>query len=446
MEKGVVYICHHIDTEGPLWEIISELFQRLELIFGIKLDPTYENLQLLQEGKIELPNDIKEDVALVVDSHTIGFKRNWGMIEEMLYRIMNASFRNQIVDSFGGGWVYNWHIMDHVGFSSINPRHRDYGYHNILDFYQYMIKVTNSIEDAIHWHFHPVPLRKEANIPSSSYDNSMPILLDIITHRLIDRNIFPVVNRAGFHTERIDSNLFLEQWIPFDPSSQSVDEGGQPKSQRDLINGRYGDWRGAPTDWSLYHPDFYDWRKEGKMNRWVGRVLNMKSRHRNINIEEIEKAFISARNGKNVYLGITNHDWREMSIEINEFREILSEVIIKYPDVKFKFSETVNAFRNVIGYSSEDINNDRLKLECSVNDNILTVNVVNGTLFGPQPYLAIKTKLGEYFHDNFDFYEVGKIYTYVFDAYTIPLNQLECIKVASNDKYGNQCIVTIPFN
>ena len=40
----------------------------------------------------------------------------------------------------------------------------------------------------------------------------------------------------------------------------------------------------------------------------------MKARHRNINGEEIEKAFIKAENGENVYLGIANHDWREMAV------------------------------------------------------------------------------------------------------------------------------------
>ena len=108
MEKGVVYICHHIDTEGPLWEVISELFNRLKLIFGIDLEPTYENLEKLQNGEIEVPEEIKESLALTVDPHTVGFKRNWGMIEEMLYRIMSPEFRNKMKDSLGGGWIYNW--------------------------------------------------------------------------------------------------------------------------------------------------------------------------------------------------------------------------------------------------------------------------------------------------------------------------------------------------
>lgn len=440
MEKGIVYICHHIDTEGPLWEAISELFDRLKLIFGIELEPTYENLEKLQKGEIEVPEEIRESLALTVDPHTVGFKRNWGMIEEMLYRIMSPEFRKEMKDSFGGGWIYNWHIMDHVGFGPVNPRHRDCGYHNVLDFYKYMIEMTHSQQDSIHWHFHPIPFYKECNIPATSFDNCMPVLLDIITHRLIDRNMFPVVNRAGFHTERIDANFFLEQWIPFDPSCQSVSEDQQPHGQKDLVNGRYGDWRMAPSDWSLYHPDFYDWRQKGNMKRWIARILNMKSRHRNITVEEIEKAFVKGQNGENVYLGITDHDWREMSAEVDDFREKLKVVIEKYPDVKFKFSETVDAFRAVIGYTKDEIETNKVDMTCELNGNILGVTITNGEPFGPQPYLAIKTKSGDYFHDNFDFQKPKNTYSYVFDSYTIPVEKLDRVVVAVNDKYGNQCI------
>lgn len=445
MKTGTVYICHHIDTEGPLWEPITELFDRLKLIFDINLEPTYDNLQKLQNGKIPLDKEIKDSVLKTVDPHTLSFKRNWGQIEEMLLRIMDDKFRNQFKDSFGGGWIYNWHIMDHVGFGEINPRHRDYGYGNIYDFYKYIIDITNSKNDAIHWHFHPIPFRKEANIPATSYDNSMHVLLDIITHRLIDKNVFPVVNRAGFHSERIDSNFFLEQWIPFDPSNQSVEEQFQPKGQKDLENGRYGDWRGAPTDWDLYHPDIYDWRKKGNMNRWIARILNMKARHRNISEYEIEKAFVKAQRGENVYLGITDHDWREMSEEIDDFRAKLKIVSAKYPDVCFKYSESVDAFRNVIGYTKEEITDNKLELIGSFENNVLKVKTINGMLFGPQPYLSIKTKTGEYYHDNFDFQEKG-VFTYTFDSYTIKMDEIEIIKVAGNDKYGNQCIITLSPN
>jgi len=440
---GIVYIVHHIDTEGPLWENIEELFDRIKVIFGIDLTPTYENLEKLQNGQIDFPLSIKQEIALVVDPHTIGFKRNWGMIEEMLYRIMNPSFRNQISDSFGGGWIYNWHVMDHVGFGPDNPRHRDMGHHNIFDFYTYIIKNTNSLQDRIHWHFHPIPFYKQANIMATSYDNSISALHQILCRRLIDKNWFPVVNRAGFHAERADSNLFLEQWIPFDPSNLAVEDSEQPKHQKDQTNGRFADWRGAPTDWSIYHPSLYDWRLKGNANRVIARILNMKARHRNISIEEIEKAFIKASNGENVYLGITNHDWREMAIEIDGFREMLQIVAKRFPEVKFQFAETVDAFRKVIGYTTEETEKNKLTLNVSLVNDTINVETLQGEIFGPQPYLAFKTKNGDYFHDNFDSQISRQSFSYVFDEYTIPLKNVESIAVASNDKYGNTFIKRI---
>lgn len=442
-KSGIVYIVHHVDTEGPLWENIEELFDRIKVIFGIDIEPSQENLEKLQKGQIDMPLGIKEEIAVAVDPHTIGFKRNWAMIEEMLNRIMIPSYRNQLKDSFGGGWVYNWHVMDHVGFGPDNPRHRDIGHHNILDFYTSIIKNTKSNQDRIHWHFHPLAFYKQANIMATNYDYSINTIHQIICRRLIDKNMFPVVNRAGFHVERPDSNLFLEQWIPFDPSNLAVEEGEQPKHQKDQINGRFADWRGAPTDWSLYHPNLYDWRLPGNANRFIARILNMKARHRNINIEEIEKAFIKASNGENVYLGITNHDWREMTVEIDEFREMLMIVSEKYPDISFKFSESVEAFRQVIGYSDEEIEKNALKLNISLSDNLLSVETLNGEIFGPQPYLAIKTKSGEYFHDNFDFQIPYRSFSYTFDEYTIALDNIESIAIASNDKYGNTIIKKI---
>jgi hypothetical protein len=444
MNKGTIFIVHHIDTEGPLWENISELFTRLKLIFDIDIEPSYENLKKLQNGEIIVDPKIINELNLAIDPHTINFKRNWHEIEAMLYHIMSNEFRDQMKDSFGYGWIYNWHIMDHVGFIE-NPRHRDMGYLNIFDFYSDIIQLTKSYQDTVNWHFHPISFNKKAHIPATSFDNSMYELHQIICRRLIERNWFPIVNRAGFHTERVDANFFLEQWMPFDPSNISVDNDMLPQNQKDLSIGRYGDWRGAPTDWSIYNPCIYDWRKKGNCNRVIARVLNLKSRHRSINYAEIEKAFIKASNGENVYLGIVNHDWRDMSIEIDEFRKLLSDVILKYPDISYKFSRTIEAFRAVIGYSNEECVRSAIDFSVGITNNVLNVSITNGEFFGPQPYLAIKTKDGQYFHDNFDFHEFKKSFTYVFDNYTIPLNMIDIICIASNDKFGNSTIKRIGF-
>jgi len=71
------------------------------------------------------------------------------------------------------------------------------------------------------------------------------------------------------------------------------------------------------------------------------------------------------------------------------------------------------------------------------------VDTLKGEIFGPQPYLEFKTKSGDYFHDNFDFLQPKRSFSYFFDEYTVPLINIESISVASNDKYGNTFIKKI---
>jgi len=438
--KGTVYICHHVDTEGPLYESLEDLFWRIKLICDIDLLPTSENLEKLQNGLIDVDKAKQIELKSIIDPHSINFLGDWGQIDSMLDKILKPQFRNKLVGSDGLGWIYNWHIMDHVGFTGLNPRNRDLGYLRVFNFYEEKLRTLGCTQDKLHWHFHPVSFFKDAHIPATSYDNSMHEIHQIITRRVIEKEWFPIVNRAGFHTVRFDSNIFLEQWIPFDPSNQAVSFDNEPKQQKDLINGRFGDWRTSPTDWRIYNPSYRDWRKIGGMNRYIARVLNMKSRHRNINREEIKSAFKMAKAGENVYLGVTNHDWRDMSVEIDDFRSLLADVIIEYPNVNYVFSDSVSAFRKVL-FKDDQFDIKRIKLKTWMESNRLFVKVVNGETFGPQPYLAIKTTDEKYFHDNFDFVEnASNFFSYTFDEYTLDIKKVSKIGVASNDRFGNQSI------
>jgi hypothetical protein len=436
---SVVYIVHHIDTEGPLYESVGETFKRITEITGktLSLNPTKENLKKVQSGEIEhLEKEDIEKIKIITNPHLLNYKSSWAEIDEMLLRILSDEFRQKFKDSFGNSWVFNWHIIDHAGFE-INPRHRDIGYLNIYDHYVNILNQTNSLnKDEIHWHFHPVHYRRQANLCATSYENSYTELHQILSRRLIERDWFPVVNRAGFHTERPDSNWFLEQWIPFDASNQSI------KNDDYDSNGRFGDWKGAPDDWSIYHPDIYDWRKSGNCNRYISRALNLKTRFRNITIDEIRKAFFKAKNEhSNVYVGITCHDFREISIEIEDFHQILLHVSQEFPEVKFCFAKAVDAFRSVLNMA--DVEKDKIILDSDIRGNLVSIHVINGEPFGPQPYLAIKTKNGDYIHDNLDFGEFKKEYFYTLDVHTVPLTMIDEMKVACNDKFGNQFIINI---
>lgn len=438
--SGTVYIVHAIDTEGPLYESLDATFERIKDLFGFDLEPSYDTLEKVRNKELDL--DGKEDiVAKSFDKSLLQYNDTWDKIDLMHSTLLSKEFRNKMTDSFGNGWVYNWFCLDHVLFET-NPRRRDMGYLNIHDRYVEFLNKYEKGDDEIQWHFHPMSFYKEAHRCASSYENS-PHLHQVLCRRIIERNFFPSSYRAGFQVIRPDSNWFLEQWIPFDCSSMAVENYHEFKLQNDFKNGRSGDWRGAPADWSIYHPDLYDWRKEGNLNRWIGRFLNINTRFANINQEETDKAFKKADNGENVLMGITNHDFRDMISEVESVRALVKQSKEKYPNVNFKFATTTEAFNACVN----DGEFEKIKLDTKLykEDNVFKLDIycTNSEVFGPQPYLAIKTKSGRYLHDNLDFGTDGKSWFYVFDPDTVLSDDIAQIGIAANNKFGDTYVEVI---
>jgi len=433
MKDKIVYIVHAVDTEGPLYESIESTFKRMKDIFGIdNIDPTYKNLLKIQKKEIDLKG-IEDEVAKAFSSKLLQYNDSWGKIDKMLHEIMSKEYRKKVPDSFNNGWIYNWHCLDHVGYIS-NPRRRDIGFHKIFDHYKKVINDTNSRQDRIHWHFHYMPLNKNAHRCGKSLANS-PHLYETLCRRIIERDWFPTVYRSGFQTERPDINLFLEQWIPFDVTNMAIEDSSELESQKDLQNGRFGDWRIAPNDWSIYHPSHDNYQIKGNCRRWIGRALNLNTRIANINQKETDKAFYRANNGYPTLLGVTNHDFRNMKEGIENFLSMIKKSSEKFPKVKFKYSEAVQAFRDLIfgpNYSFEP-----LELNIRLKNSRLRISTKKGEVFGPQPFLAIKTRAGQFFHDNFDFGKSLKDWYYCFDEENLLLSEIETIGIAANDRYGN---------
>ena len=254
----VLHVVHCIDTEGPLVEDLQATFNRLASIFGLQLPATRENLELLQRQQI--PLDGREaEVARVVAPGLLRYNESWADIDRMLDEALSPGFRESMRDDDGRGWVYSWHCMDHAGYRS-NPRQKDTSHGSIFRHYRERLART-SARDELNWHFHPLSFSRNPLQCATNYVNSYEVLNDVLCRRVIEDGWFPVANRPGFHTERPDIHLFLEQWIPFDYANQSWEAGddGQP----DLVQGRFGDWRRAPQSWRGYQPAHDDYQVAG---------------------------------------------------------------------------------------------------------------------------------------------------------------------------------------
>lgn len=440
MDKKVVYIVHAVDTEGPIYEDLNATFERLHEIIGVQMKPSYKTLEQLQNKEIDLGGK-EQIVADFLRPSMRAYNETWHQIDLMHERIMSKEFRNTLPDSYGGGWIYNWFCLDYVYFKD-NPRRKELGYHAIHDRYVEFLDKYDSQQDSLQWHFHPMTTYREAHRFATSFLNS-PHLHEGLSKKIIERQFFPSAFRAGFHTERPDSNWFLEQWIPFDCSNQAIEDYSEKQKLLNLRNGRLGDWRRAPHTWEIYNPSIYDYQSKGDCNRYIARCLNMNARHSNITPHEVDRAFARAQSGLPTYMGFTNHDFREMSDEIEHVRSMIGEVSKKYPDVKFKYCRVDEAFRNVVHEGhSEPLELD-VRLEVENGKYLLRVDTIQGKVFGPQPWLALQTRGLMTLQDNLDFGLDGKSWSYVFDESTVRSDDLAAVGIAANNKFGETFIKVI---
>lgn len=444
---NLVLILHAVDTEGPLYESLAAKFERLRDLQGVEgIEETQENLSKLTAGRIPLGGK-EAEVQKILSGHLVNYNDSWDKIDAMLDRVMAPAFRLRQPDSFGGGWVFNWHCLDHVGFE-YNPRRRDMGYHNIFDHYQRVLATKKETRDRIHWHFHPMSTYRDAHRCATSFVNS-PELYQILCRRILERNWFPTVFRAGFQTERPDSHWFLEQWLPFDISNMALDDNSELDRTRDFRNGRSGDWRLAPSDWSVYQPSHDNYQLPGICNRRIGRALNVLNRIASIDQREMDKAFARAQAGKPALVGIASHDFRDLGAEVDYLRDLIAESARRYPEVRFKYCEGVEAFRSAIW--PQGIPGKALELELifhpSSVDDYAGIEVVtkNGKVFGPQPFLAIETRSRRFIHDNLDFAPSRDRWFYAFHPDTLPLSDIVRLGVAANDEFGNCSIRRLAF-
>jgi len=438
---GTVHVVHCIDTEGPLHESVEATFQRLRDIFKLDLEPSTETLRRLQAGEIDL-GGIEAAVQKVVDPHLLAYNDTWDKVDAMLTDCLSPAFRGRVRDSSGCGWVYNWFCVDHVDYD-INPRRRDMGYHNVFDHYRAVLTETGSEQDGLHFHYHPHSFLKEAHRCATHWWASSDSLYQVLSRRVIDRHWFPAANRPGFHVIRPDSHWFLEQYIPFDFSSQATLPDEQDAGQADIEGGRLGDWRRAPADWQPYHPAPDDYQVSGSCRRWIARCLNIGTRYRLLSERDVRQAFREAREGRPVVMAVTNHDFRDMRPDIESVRNVLSTVAADFPDVACRFSEAVQAMREALCLTPQPACELDLSLH-AVDDakHVMRVEAPSGT-FGPQPWLALKTVAGTYHHDNFDICVPFHKWQYVFDEETFPLRALSTIGVGANNPYGVTTVASL---
>ena len=137
-------------------------------------------------------------------------------------------------------------------------------------------------------------------------------------------------------------------------------------------------------------------------------------------------------------LAFCDHDFRDMSYDVDEVYNFIQTTASKYPDVKWINSKASEAARivtkalrtpiNIKAYWDEDCSN-RLVIETNIDT------------FGSQPFFAVKLKGDKYIVENIDIQIPKRKWTYTFDDDSIHLEDIDKIGIASNSLHGTSDVL-----
>lgn len=427
--KSNLYVVHCVDTEGPLFESLERTFDRVNSVFGLDLAPSKRLLADLQTGNCDLGGR-EDEIARMLNPAFLDLNDSWEKLRRNQDELFSREFRNAHADPRGKPWLINWFCCDHVGFTD-NPSRREIGLHKIYDYYRDRLKETD-FGDTLELHFHPAPHTKSSVSNAVHWFSTSTKLFEILSARIVEREWFPSSHRPGFHTERPDSHWFLEQFIPFDFANQAVHKNDE---QPDLSGGRFGDWRRAPKTWNAYHPHHDDYQVAGGCRRSIFRCLNVGTRFRCLTQRDVDEAFKEARETGMAVLAFTDHDFRDQRPNVRSTFDYIEHAAARYSDVTWHNSSARQAASQALRLNQSS----KFELRTSLDGSCLDVSSTLPT-FGPQPYLAIKSRDGRYLHDAFDIHRPFHEWSYTFDQHSLPMDQVEAVGVASNSRCGQTAV------
>ena len=167
----------------------------------------------------------------------------------------------------------------------------------------------------------------------------------------------------------------------------------------------------------------------------------MYARTRQITQEDVNKAFQKAAEGNSTILAFTDHDYKDMEFEIDRVMGMIALAHKDNPKVRYEYCNAIEAMRKALNLSYSDF---CLEVDITKKEGRERLTVtVDHNIFGPQPFLSLKTKDGRYIWENFDVSVPKRQWTYTFDSNTIDLHDIDTIGVAANNSYGIAKVVLV---
>jgi len=357
------------------------------------------------------------------------------------YGVMDPSWRNQFVDSFGQPMKLTWWMM--AGSIFYPGSNTNVPFANVITMYlmeKYHGENVRQLGDELSLHYHTFKWTDYDGDgkfwwnQSLSFDECSEDFDFTLAQLLIEEEVFPVSFRSGWHYMDNGWQHRLDELLPY---SMHNDWPNQRVDTEEPLDNTF-DWSAAPGQFVPYRPSPENYQLPGDGPGWNVRSTHLfTSRSRDL----IDSLFARAYNGADQLACIWGHlPETDFLTNLEIIDSLAHRMSNKYPGVTFRYCTAIEAmqrWRELSDTIPPVLTFDKIENGDQVYFRIAT----NEDIFQPQPFVAVK-----------DIYEDYR----VLDCYLTGANTWETSEplgkaflaraaVAVCDTMGNQTLDFIDF-
>ncbi len=309
--------------------------------------------------------------------------------QQNAYKVMDPSFRNQIIDSYGQTLKLTWWIMGGNTFryaTNTNvPLNNTMVLYAMKKYHEDMIKRWG---DEVTLHYHDW-IWSDFNGDGTYYWNQSTKFSEFkedfdltMAQYLIEENVFPVSFRSGWHYMNNDWQNYIDNIIPFSLHDD------YPNVRQDTVEplDNIYDWSKSAKEFVPYHPSSLNYQLPGSLMGYDNRSIYMAS----MDTALMTHVFTQAQNGIDQVACIWAHLPESNFLDnISRINQILHQVAAKFPNVKFRYCTAVEAMQRWM--KTNDITKPNLSFTSETNgDKVDFIIKTDEKIFQSQPYVVVK--------------------------------------------------------
>ncbi len=356
-------------------------------------------------------------------------------------QIMDSSYRNQFVDSYGTPMKMTWWMM--CGNIFRYATNTNIPIPNIMTMYlmkKYYLPEINAIGDELSLHYHTFKWSdydgdglwywNQALTFSECRDDWNFTLCQL----LLEEQVFPVSFRSGWHYMDNEWQQNLNDLLPYSMHNAYPSKKTEDTEPLDNVI----DWSQAPSEFVPYHPAPENYQLPGDSPGW-----NLRSAHFwGVRARDLmDTVFAAAANGTDQIACFWGHlPETDFNTNVEIMDSLAHKMANKYPEVKFRYCTAIEGMQR--WQQTSDSLAPEVTLEQTGNETEIGFRITsNEATFQPVPFLAVKDIYENYF--IMDCYATG---TNTWETTeTINRELLAKVGAALCDSMGNQSMEFIKY-